>query len=133
MFLGLPSGRRDRLLFICQATVPALIVLATTVSCSGPGVDMPPPVAGIVELFTVTEAPNQQPAQQDEAQPKARRGQPKASTSTKVAKEQSPKAASQSASLPASKKASTQRELDAQKEQQLYQEFLEWRKNRTEP
>jgi hypothetical protein len=85
---------------------------------------MPPP--NIVELFTggVTEAPNQQSAQQDEAQPKARRGQPKASTSPKVAKEQAPKVASQSASRPPSKKAST----EAQKEQQLYREFLEWRK-----
>jgi len=86
---------------------------------------MAPP--NIVELFTggVTEAPNQKLVQQDEAQPKARRGQPKASTSPKVASEQAPKVASGSASRPASKKAST----DAQKEQQLYQEFLEWRKN----
>jgi hypothetical protein len=123
MFLDLPAGRRDRLLLICRATVPAL-VLITTASCAGPGADMPPP--NIVELFTggVTEAPNQQSAQQDEAQPKARRGQPKASTSPKVAKEQAPKVASQSASRPPSKKAST----EAQKEQQLYREFLEWRK-----
>jgi hypothetical protein len=128
MLLELPGGRRDRLLFICQAAVPALIILITTVSCAGPGADMPPP--NIVELFTggVTEAPNQKLVQQDEAQPKARRGQPKASTSPKVASEQASKATSQSASRPASKKAST----DAQKEQQLYQEFLEWRKNQRE-
>ena len=125
MLLELPGGRRDRLLFICQAAVPALIILMTTVGCAGPGADMAPP--NIVELFTggVTEAPNQKLVQQDEAQPKARRGQPKASTSPKVASEQAPKVASGSASRPASKKAST----DAQKEQQLYQEFLEWRKN----
>jgi hypothetical protein len=123
MFLDLPGGRRDRLLFICRATLPALIVLITAVSCAGPGADIAPP--NIVELFTgsATDAPNQQSVQQDEAQ-KARRGQPKASTSPKVAKEQAPKVASQSASRPASKKASP----EAQKEQQLYREFLEWRK-----
>src|SRR5262245_56659519 len=124
MFLDLRGGRRDVRLFICRSTVPALILI-TAVSCAGPGADMAPP--NIVELFTggVTEAPNQKLVQQDEAQPKARRGQPKASTSPKVASEQAPKVASGSASRPASKKAST----DAQKEQQLYQEFLEWRKN----
>jgi hypothetical protein len=130
MLLGLPGGRRDRLLFICQVTVPALAILMTTVSCSGPGVDMPLPSGGIVELFTggTTEAPNQQ-VQQNEAQPKARRGQPKASTSPKVAQEQGPKSTGQSASRTASKKASTPPQSDTQTEQQLYQEFLEWRKS----
>src|SRR5215475_7302635 len=124
MFLDLPGGRRDRLLFICRATVPALIVLMTIASCAGPGADMPLP--NIVELFTgsATEAPNQKVVQQDEAQPKARRGQSKAPTSPKVASEQASKATSQSASRSTSKKAST----EAQKEQQLYREFLEWRK-----
>ena len=128
MFLDLPGGRRDRLFFICRATVPALIVVITTVSCAGPGADLAPP--NIVELFTggVTDAPNQQSVQQDEAQPKARRGPPKASTSPRVAKEQAPKVASQSTSRSASKKAST----EAQKEQQLYREFLEWRKTQTD-
>jgi hypothetical protein len=131
MLLGLPGGRRDRLLFICQVTVPALVILMTTVSCSGPGVDMPLPSGGIVELFTggTTEAPNQQAVQQNEAQPKARRGQPKASTSPKVAQEQGPKSTGQSASRTASKKASTPPQSDTQTEQQLYQEFLEWRKS----
>jgi hypothetical protein len=128
MLLDLPGGRRDRLRFICQATVPALMILVTTVRCAGPGADMPPPSIGIVELFTggATEAPNQELVQQDEAQPKVRRGQPKASTSPKVAKEQAPKATSRSASRPSSKKASTP---DEKREQQLYQEFLEWRRN----
>src|SRR5215510_7011478 len=98
-FLG---GRRARLLFICQATVPALIILITTVSCSGPPANLPPPIAGIVELFSGTEAPKQQLVQRDAAQPKVGR--------------------------PVSKKASTPAQLDAQREQQqLYQEFLEWR------
>jgi len=130
MFLDLPGGRRDRLLFICQATLPALAILVTTVSCSGPGADMPAPAAGIVELFTggPSEAPNQQAAQQDEAKPKAQRKQPKGSTSPKVATEQAPQTASRSAPRPSSKKASTQSESE-QSDQQLYQEFLEWRKN----
>ena len=34
--------RRGRLLFICRATVPALIILITTVSCSGPPANLPP-------------------------------------------------------------------------------------------
>jgi hypothetical protein len=83
--------------------VPALIILTTTVSCSGPRADLPPPIAEIVELFSTTETPKQQFVQRDDAQPKSR--------------------------LPPSKKASTPPTSDAQREQQLYQEFLEWRKN----
>jgi hypothetical protein len=102
MFFDLLGGRRDRLLFICQTMVPALIILLTSVSCSGPPANLPPPIAGIVELFSGTEAPKQQLVQRDAAQPKVGR--------------------------PASKKASTPAQLDAQREQQqLYQEFLEWR------
>ena len=129
MLLDLPRGRSDRLLYICQVTVPALVILMTTVSCSGPGADTPLPNVGIIELFTggTTEAPNQQVVQQKEAQPKVRRAQPKASMSPKVAQEQGAKSTGQSASRTASKKASTP--PDAQKEQQLYREFLEWRKS----
>jgi hypothetical protein len=129
MLLDLPAGRRDRLLFISQATVRALIILITTVSCSGPAADMPHPSVGIIELFSggVTEAPKQQLVQRDEAQPKVRRGQPKTSASPKAATEDAPKATSRSVPRPASKKANTPPPLDAQREQQLYQEFLEWR------
>jgi hypothetical protein len=90
---------------------------------------MPPPSVGIVELFSggVTEAPKQQLVQRDEAQPKVRRGQPKTSASPKAATEDAPKATSRSVPRPASKKADTPPRLDAQREQQLYQEFLEWR------
>ena len=58
--------------------------------------------------------------QRDEEQPKIRREQPKTSTSPKVATVPAPKA----------KKANTPPRLDAQKEEQLYQEFLEWRKRK---
>ena len=55
--------------------------------------------------------------QRDEEQPKIRREQPETSTSPKVA----------TVPVPKVKKASTPPRVDAQKEQQLYQEFLEWR------
>jgi hypothetical protein len=75
---------------------------------------------GGAPLFSlpVIDAANQQSDQQDEGQPKVRREQPKTSTSPKVATVPAPKA----------KKANTPPRLAAQKEQQLYQEFLEWRK-----
>ena len=63
---------------------------------------------------------NQQPDQTDEEQPKAHREQPKSSTPPKVATAPAPKA----------KKANTPPRLAAQKEQQLYQEFLEWQNRR---
>jgi hypothetical protein len=63
---------------------------------------------------------NQQPDQRDEEQPEAHREQPKSSTSPKVARAPAPKV----------KKANTPPRLAAQKEQQLYQEFLEWRNRR---
>jgi len=103
-FLG---DRRDRLLFIGQTTVPAIIILITTASCTGIPTDLPPPIAGIVDLISEPEPPKQQEqqlAQRDDPQPKSRR--------------------------PASKKASTPPKTDAQKDEQLYQEFLEWQKNR---
>ena len=88
---------------------------------------MPPLSVGIIELFSggVTDAPKQQLVQQDGAHPKVRNGQPKASASPKVA--HAPKATSRSVPRPVSKKADTPPRLDAQREQQLYQEFLEWR------
>src|SRR5262245_10119191 len=61
---------------------------------------------------------NQQSDQPDEEQPKVRRERPKSSTSPKVA----------TASAPKPKKAPPR--LDTQKEQQLYQQFLEWRNRR---
>jgi hypothetical protein len=65
----------------------------------------------------VIDAANQQSDQREEEQPKVRRKEPKTSASPKVATVPAPKA----------KKANTPPRLVAQKEQQLYQEFLEWR------
>jgi hypothetical protein len=77
---------------------------------------------GGAALFSppAVDAANQQSDQRDEEQPKVRREQPKTSTSPKVATVPAPKA----------KKAHTPPRLDAQKEEQLYQEFLEWRKRK---
>jgi len=132
MFVDLrgQGGRRDRILFACQATVPMLMILMTTVSCSRPA-DMP---VGIVDLFSGREAPNLQPVQRDETPPKVRRPQPKTSPSPKVATVHPPKAAQppnaphRSVSPPAAKKASTPQRANDQREQRLFQEFLEWRK-----
>jgi hypothetical protein len=65
---------------------------------------------------------NQQPDQQDEEQPDVHHEQPKPATSPKTATTHAPKA----------KKATPPPRVAAQsqKEQQLYQEFLEWRNRR---
>src|SRR5262245_1460972 len=126
------GGSRDRILSICRATVPMLMILMTTVGCSRP-TDMP---VGIVDLFSgrVTEAPNPQSVQRDETPPKVRRQQPKTSPSPKVATVhppktvQTPNAPRRSVSPPAAKKTNTPQRADDQREQQLFQEFLEWRK-----
>jgi hypothetical protein len=81
--------------------------------------------------------------QRDEEQPKVSREQPETSTSPpetstppKVATVPAPKVATVPApkvatvSAPKAKKASTPPRLDAQKDQQLYEEFLEWRNRR---
>jgi hypothetical protein len=60
------------------------------------------------------------PDQRDEEQPRVQHEQPQTSTSPKIATAPAPKA----------KKANTPPRLAAQKEQQLYQEFLEWRNRR---
>ena len=103
MLLDLLRGRRNRLLIISQATVPALIILITTISCSGPRADLPPPMTEIADLFSGNETPKKQFVQRDKARPKTPQ--------------------------PAAKKASTPPKSDAQRDEQLYQEFLEWQKN----
>ena len=119
---------RDRLLFTCQATVPTFIILMTTVSCSKP--DMPEPRVGIFgPLFSspVIDTADQQVVQRDKPQPKVQRVQPKTSASPKVATAHAPKATGVSRAT--SKKTDTPPRLNTQREQQqLFQEFMEWRK-----
>jgi hypothetical protein len=126
-------GRRDRLLFICQATVPTFIILMTTVSCSRP--DMPEPRVGIFGppfSSPVIDTADQQVVQRDKRQPKVQRERPRISASPKVATVHAPKATGASVSRHASKKVNTPPRLNAQKERQLFEEFLEWRRRQKE-
>jgi hypothetical protein len=91
------SDRRDRLHFTC-ATVPTLIILITTVSCSTPGPDVPQRRAGIVE-----------------------RAQPSPTALPKVATVNAPKA--KKANTPPRPDAQKEQQLF-----QEFQEFLEWRR-----
>ena len=121
------SGRRNRLLVTCQAMVSTLVILLTTVSCSRP--DMPEPRVGIFEpSFSrpVVETANRPLVQRDKGQPKVQREQPRTAASPKVATVHAPKATS--VSRPTSKKAATPPRLNAQREKELFEEFLEWRK-----
>ena len=120
-------GRRNRLLVTGQAMVPTLVILMTTVSCSRP--DMPEPRVGIFgPPFSgpVVETANRPLVQRDKGQLKIRREPPRIAASPKVATVHAPKATS--VSRPTSKKAATPPRLNAQREQQLFEEFLEWRK-----
>jgi hypothetical protein len=103
MLLDLLGGRRNRVLTNYQATVGAIIVLLNTINCSGPRADLPPPIAEIVDQFPGTETPKKRLVQRDKARPKT--------------------------SQPPAKKASAPPKSDAQSDEQLYQEFLEWQKN----
>jgi hypothetical protein len=68
------------------------------------------------------------PEQRDEGQPTVRPEQPETPTPPKVATVPAPKVATVPA--PKAKKANTPPRLDTQKDQQLYEEFLEWRNRR---
>jgi hypothetical protein len=136
------SGGRDRILFAGQATVLPFVILMTTMSCSRP--DMPAPTPGILDQWfsgSVIDPANTQWVRPDEEQPKVQRERPKkTSASRKVAVVHAPKPtgtsvsrpASKKAGTPPSKKASTPPRPDTQDEQQLFQEFLEWRKRQND-
>jgi hypothetical protein len=93
---------------------------------------MPEPRVGIFgPLFSspVIDTADQQVVQRDKGQPKVQRVQPRTSASPKVAAVHAPKATGASVSRHALKKAATPPRLNTQREQQqLFQEFLEWRK-----
>jgi hypothetical protein len=111
------------------------MILLTTVSCSRP--DMPQPGAGIVERepwvsSPVTDAANTRLVERDQGQSKVKREQPRTSGARKVAAVHAPKTTGASVSRPASKKVNTSPRLDPKKEQQLFEEFLEWRRRQKE-
>jgi hypothetical protein len=117
--------RRDHLLLIGQVTVPTLIVLMTTVSCS----DMREPGHRVVERelagrLAVRE--NRQLVRRSfDRQPILGREQSKTSAPPKVAKAHAPARTGAPVSGRVLEKANTPPLLDAEKEQ-LFQEFLEW-------
>jgi len=127
-------GRRDRRFFTYRATVLAPIVLLTTVSCSTLPDDIQQPLLGFADfgfaecdLFSglVTE---------EDVLPNVRREQPSTSATPKVATVRAPNATSRSVPGDASKKANTPPpRLDTQKERQLFNDFLEWRRRQTDP
>jgi hypothetical protein len=137
--LRVQDGSRDRVLFTSRAILPTVVILMTSMSCSRP--DLPQPYVEIVEpeLFSapLTESPRRKLIQGDEAQPKIRREQPKRSalpkvaTARKNATERAPNPTSPAVSGRAAKKAKTPPRPDAQEEEQLFQEFLEWRRRQT--
>jgi hypothetical protein len=111
---------RDHLLLTCQAIVPTLLVLMTTVSCSAPATNGPEPRRGVVERelsFSgrLTDGENRQLAQRKlDVQQIRRQKQYRTSASPKVVSRHV-------------EKANTPPLLDAKKEQ-LFQEFMEWRR-----
>jgi hypothetical protein len=92
---------------------------------------MPEPRVGIFgPLFSspVIDTADQQVVQRDKGQPKVQRVQPRTSAPPRVAAVHAPKATGVSRTT--SKKTDTPPRLNSQREQQqqLFQEFLEWRK-----
>jgi hypothetical protein len=128
---------RNRLLLTGQAVVPALIILATTVSCSKRDAEMPEPPHRIVERIlplssSSSDEENRQPVQRrSEASPNLQQDRHRISSSPKVAKVHAPDRSTASAPRDASGKTNPPPLVDPEKEQ-LFQEFLEWRKRQTD-
>jgi hypothetical protein len=125
--------RRDHLLLIGQVTVPTLIVLMTTVSCS----DMREPGHRVVERELppsgrLADGENRQLVRRSfDRQPILGREQSKTSAPPKVAKAHAPARTGAPVSGRVLEKANTPPLLDAEKEQ-LFQEFLEWRRRHSD-
>jgi hypothetical protein len=128
---------RYRLLVTGQAIVPTLIILATSVSCSRRAAEMPEPPYRIVERILpfssrLSDEKNRQPVQQrSDAKPNLQQEQHRTSSPPKVAKVHGPDTSSGSGLRPASGKTNPPPLLDRGKEQ-LFQQFLEWRKHQTD-
>ncbi len=125
MFLDLRGrcGRRDRRFLPYRATVLAPMVLLTTVSCSTFSIDL---AECDLSSGLVTEEQVLPPREQP--RPKVRREQASTSATPKVTPVRASNATSQSGSGDAPKKASTPPRPDVQKEQKLFNEFLDWRR-----
>jgi hypothetical protein len=128
---------RNRLLLTGQAIVPMLIILTTSVSCSRRAAEMPEPPYRIVERILpfssrLSDEENRQLVQRrPDAKPNLQQEQHRTSSPPKVAKVHAPDTSSASAPRPGSGKTSPPPLLDREKEQ-LFQQFLEWRKRQTD-
>ena len=128
-------GRRDRRFSNYRATVLIPMVLLTTVSCSTLPIDVLAFDECDLSSGLVTEEQVLQvtpsKVRRGEVPSKARREQPGRSATPKVV----PVRASTSPSGPGdtSKKTNTPPRYDARKEQQLFNEFLDWRNRQIGP
>jgi len=126
--------RRDHLLLICQAPVPALIVLMTAVSCSAPAADMPESRHRVIERELQpssrwTNEGGQRLVQRGlGGQSILRREQQGASALSRAAKVRAPNTTGASVSRRISQKPNPTRRLDAAEKEWLFQEFLEWQR-----
>jgi hypothetical protein len=123
---------RSCLRLIYQATVPALMILMTLVSCARPMANMPEPSYRVVppelSFFSrLIDGENQQLAQRRVDELSAHRaGQQRISPRPKIANIHAPDTATAPASRRDLQRANTPPLLDREKEQ-LFQQFLEWR------
>ena len=125
--------RRNRLLVTCRAIVPQLIIVMTCVSCAKRPADIQEPSTRIawpaLPFFSnLTERENQQlPHRRVDEQPLHRAEQRRTSPPPKAAKVQTPATTRSSAPRPVSGE-TNRPPLSDREEEQLFQEFLEWRK-----
>jgi hypothetical protein len=132
MFLDLRGrrGRTDRRFFNYRATVLIPMVLLTTVSCSTLPIDILAFDECDLSSGIVTEEQVLQVAPSKVRRSKYLRrfdASSPASATPKVVPVRATNATSRSGSGDASKKANTPPRLDVRNEQQLFNEFLEWR------
>jgi hypothetical protein len=132
-----PNASRNRLLLTGQAIVPTLIILTTSVSCSKRAAEMSEPPYRIVERIlpfssSSSDEENRHPVQRrPDAKPNLQQEPHKPPSLPKVAKVHAPDTSSTTAPHRASEKTNPPPLLDRDKEQ-LFQQFLEWRKRQTD-
>jgi hypothetical protein len=132
------GASRNRLLLTGRAIVPALIILTTSVSCSKRVAEMSEPPYRIVERILPfssgsSDEENRQLVQRrSDAKPTLQQEQHRPPSPPKVTKVHAPPdTSSTTAPRHASGKTNPPPLLDRDKEQ-LFQQFLEWRKRQTD-
>jgi hypothetical protein len=116
-------GRKDRRFFTYRATILTPMVLLTTVSCSTLSIDL-----AECDLSSGLVTEEQVLPPRAEPRPKVRREQASTSATPKVTPVRASDAISPYGSGDAPKKASTPPRRHVQKEQKLFNEFLDWRR-----